>query len=225
LRLSEEFTIEGSPETVWAFLEQPEFVASCMPGMEAVEVLDADNVRVRMSQRLGPMSATFEAKVKVLERVENESIRFEAVGKSVRGAVGSVRALNSVTLRPVDEGTSVVFEGDVVLAGALGSVGQKVIARQASKVTEQFVENLRAGMSGEPVRAATSATAPSHALSRGRPSADFGESVAVSGEAPLRTSPAQFEAMFRWCRVSAAMSVLSVVLSFVVLLRFRRGSR
>ena len=38
------------------------------------------------------MTATFEAKVTVLERVEHELIRFQATGKSVRGAIGNVRA-------------------------------------------------------------------------------------------------------------------------------------
>ncbi len=220
MRLSEEFTIDRNPETVWGFLEQPEFVASCMPGMEAVEVLDPDNVRVRMSQRVGPMSATFEAKVKVLERVENESIRFEAVGKSVRGAIGSVRALNSVTLRPVAEGTSVVVEGDLVLAGALGSVGQKVVARQASKIAEQFAGNLRAGISGEPLPAATATAAPG----RGTPAVSHGPNATVAG-AYGGTSTEQLAVVLRWCRISAALSALSVVVSIGGLLRRRRVPR
>jgi hypothetical protein len=42
----------------------------------------------------------------------------------------------------------VVVEGDVVLAGALGSVGQKVVARQAAKMTAAFAESLRSALDG-----------------------------------------------------------------------------
>ena len=95
------------------------------------------------------MTATFEAKVTVLERVTDELIRFRATGKSVRGAIGNLRTENTVRLRGTAEGTSVLVEGDLVLAGALGSVGQKVVARQAAKVTAEFAANLQRALNGE----------------------------------------------------------------------------
>ena len=147
MRLTEQFTVDEELPKLWTFLEQVEQVAACVPGIEAVEVVDPDNLRVRVTQAIGPMSATFDSRVRVLERVEGKSIRFEAIGKSVRGAIGSVRATNSVTLKPADPGTLVTVEGDIALAGALGSVGQKVVARQANKVTAEFASNLRRALS------------------------------------------------------------------------------
>ena len=64
-------------------------------------VADADNVNVRATQSVGPMTATFDAKITVVERVPNELIRFNAIGKSVRGAIGNVRTSNAVHLRAV----------------------------------------------------------------------------------------------------------------------------
>lgn len=150
MRMQQEFTVTEPVSAVWKFFEEPETVAGCLPGVEQVTVLDKDNVQVRATQSLGPMTATFEAKVTVLERVTDELIRFRAAGKSVRGAIGNLRTENTVRLRGTAEGTSVLVEGDLVLAGALGSVGQKVVARQAAKVTAEFAANLQRALNGEP---------------------------------------------------------------------------
>jgi carbon monoxide dehydrogenase subunit G len=147
VKLHQEFVVAEPVATVWKFFDKPEAVADCMPGVEQVTVLDPDNVQVRATQSIGPMTATFDAKVTVLERVTGELIRFRASGRSVRGAIGNVRTENTVTLRPCPEGTNVAVDGDVVLAGALGSVGQKVVARQADKVTAEFAANLRTALS------------------------------------------------------------------------------
>jgi carbon monoxide dehydrogenase subunit G len=114
-----------------------------------VNILDDENVQIRATQSVGPMTATFDAKVTVLERVPEELIRFRAAGRSVRGAIGNVRTDAAVKLRSIPAGTSVAVDSDVVLAGALGSVGQKVIARQASKVTAEFAANLQRALSGD----------------------------------------------------------------------------
>ena len=75
MRLHEEFQVSKPVAAVWTFFEEPELVARCLPGVEAVEVLDADNLSVRATQSIGPMTATFETRVTVLDRVPNEMIQ------------------------------------------------------------------------------------------------------------------------------------------------------
>jgi uncharacterized protein len=205
MRMSQEFTVTEPVSAVWKFFEEPESVARCMPGVEQVTVLDADNVQVRATQSLGPMSATFEAKVTVLERVTDELIRFRAAGRSVRGAIGNLRTENTVRLRDTADGTSVLVEGDLVLAGALGSVGQKVVARQAGKVTAEFAANLQRALRGElPVLAGP---AP-------------GREVRTAGRVAAVTAAATSD---RWGKAAVALSGVSVALSVIILIRQRRG--
>ena len=207
MKLHQEFVVAEPVETVWKFFDKPEAVADCMPGVEQVTVLDPDNVQVRATQSIGPMTATFDAKVTVLERVTEELIRFRASGRSVRGAIGNVRTENTVTLRPCPEGTNVAVDGDVVLAGALGSVGQKVVARQADKVTAEFAANLRRALNGEPP---VPAKARANALANTDASADFG----------ARPAPSD-----RWGLVAAALSGASLAIGVIILIRQRRGAR
>lgn len=205
MRMQQEFTVTEPVSAVWKFFEEPESVARCMPGIEQVTVLDADNVQVRATQSVGPMTATFDAKVTVLERVTDELIRFRAAGKSVRGAIGNLRTENTVRLRGTTDGTSVLVEGDLVLAGALGSVGQKVVARQADKVTAEFAANLRRALGGELLELA----APRPGRAARPPGRPAGAPAAVPSD--------------RWGKAAAALSGVSVALSVIILIRQRRG--
>jgi hypothetical protein len=123
----------------------------------------------------------------------------------------------TVQLEPSGERTVVLVEGDVALAGALGSVGQKVVAKQAGKVTAQFARNLEAALGGgRPEAAGTAATTPAaEGAAAARPS--LRALPAVSDPVPAAGDP--------WSKVAAALSAVSVVLSIVALRRSRRRSR
>ena len=154
MKFRHEFRVRESSDKVWRFFERPLDVARCIPGVEAAEPLEDgdDSYSVRATQKLGPMSATFQAKVRITERVHGERIEFTATGKAVRGAVGNFRAQNAVRLIPAGDETCVAVEGEVALAGVLGTVGSAVINKQAAKTTAAFACNLEQALSaaGEP---------------------------------------------------------------------------
>jgi uncharacterized protein len=212
MKLREQFEVAQPVASVWTFFEQPERVAQCVPGVEQLTVVSADDIDVQLTHSIGPMTATFAAKVLIVERVAEKLIAFTATGKSVRGAMGNVRASVLVQLEPTGDGTVVIVEGDVALAGALGSVGQKVVAKQAGKVTAQFARNLEASLGGR------TNTPPAAATAAGQRS-------------PARPSPISLPAVSErpasdpWPKVAAALSAVSVVLGIIALRQGRRRSR
>jgi carbon monoxide dehydrogenase subunit G len=213
VKLREEFEVAEPVASVWTFFESPEAVAQCVPGVEQLTVVTPDDIDVRLTQSIGPMTATFAATVKIVERVPEKLIAFTATGKTVRGAMGNVRATVTVQLEPVGDRTVVLVEGDVALAGALGSVGQKVVAKQAGKVTAQFSRNLETALGGGDL------SRPAAAAATGR---------TTTAPAALRTLPAVTDAppaADPWSKVAAALSAVSVVLGLVALRRSRRRSR
>jgi hypothetical protein len=124
-----------------------------------------------------------------------------------------VRATVSVQLEPAGDRTVVLVEGDVALAGALGSVGQKVVAKQAGKVTAQFSRNLEAALGGSSAAAAAQPGTTERAAS----SRTSVPSLPPVTEGPVAADP--------WSKVAAVLSAVSVVLSIVALRRPRRRSR
>lgn len=218
MKLREEFSVERSPLEVWEFFDQPERVARCLPGLEEATVVDADNVEIVATQSVGPMSATFKMRVKVLERVPLEFVRFEAVGKSVRGASGNIRINQTVSLRRRESATSIGVDADVVLAGALGSVGQKVVAKQAGKVTSAFAENLRRELS-QPSSNRAGLTddvqsARAEVRSAPRAGASQAEMLQITRESNVR-----------WEKITAVSSVVSTALSALMAVRWWRRDK
>lgn len=150
MKVQQSFSIDQPRDRVWEFLLNIPDVARCVPGVEEVEVIDDEHSRVRLTQAVGPMSATFDLAMRITERVEHERLQFTASGKAVKGAAGSVRTINTVSLTPDGAGTRVALDADMAMGGVLGSIGQKVIARQATGVTIEFASALERALNGEP---------------------------------------------------------------------------
>jgi carbon monoxide dehydrogenase subunit G len=210
MKVQESFVITEPREKLWAFLEQVDRVAQCVPGVESVEQVDADNSNVRVTQAVGPMTATFEIKMRVTEREPLERMQFTAIGRAVKGAVGNVRSTNIVRLADVAGGTRVDVEADLALGGVLGSVGQKVVTKQAGQVTRSFAASLERSINGAAAPAAPATPAPAAARRRAPTAAP------APGPAPARIA-FDVPAMPAWQRpeiLSALITLLAAVLGF-----------
>ncbi|MCW3006948.1 MAG: carbon monoxide dehydrogenase subunit, partial [Solirubrobacterales bacterium] len=163
MKVQQSFVIAQPRERLWEFFEQVDVVARCVPGVESVEVVDAENSKIRMTQAVGPMTATFDLKMKITERRPQELMEFTAVGRAVRGAAGNVRTVNIVTLEEAEDGTRVNLSSDMAMGGVLGSVGQKIIAKQAGAITQEFSASLERAINGEPAPSGAPAEPPAAA--------------------------------------------------------------
>lgn len=214
MKYKQEFRVTENVAKVWEFFAQFERVAQCVPGVQKAEVIDSDNVIVTLAQRLGPMSATFDARVQITERIVREKIEFSSTGKAVRGAIGNFRSTNTVLLTAEGEHTHVTVTGDVALGGALGSVGEKVIAKQAEKVTTEFSRNLELALSGK----AGKADATSGDNGAPQVAADPAPRAAAPGPEPRREAlPAVGASSELWSKVSAALSGAALIVGLIVL--------
>lgn len=230
MKYEQSFQVSQNVATVWNFFSQFDRVAWCMPGLQKAEVIDADSLDVVLAQRVGPMTATFQARVQITERVENQSIGFTSIGKAIRGAIGNFRSINSVTLASVDEGrvTAVTVTGEVALGGALGSLGQKVVAKQAEKMTAEFAKQLERVLSaGDDKKDATAAdTSPAngnassaHSAPSALPSTQpAGQDLTASRHLATSTQgPSMEGALLFWARLTAlgTLGTFSVALALL----------
>lgn len=232
MKYEQSFQVAQNIATVWNFFSQFDRVAWCMPGLQKADVIDADSLDVVLAQRVGPMTATFQARVQITERVEQQSMGFTSIGKAVRGAIGNFRSTNSVTLASVDEGraTAVTVTGEVALGGALGSLGQKVVAKQAEKMTAEFAKQLERVLSDGDEKKATAAVdaSPSSEGVESTPSASSSQSgsqpaVPAQIVSPHRVVPCQSPSMegalLFWSRLTAFGSLGTFAVGLVLLWR------
>ena len=142
MHFEETFSVPKPTDTVWGFFAEPERLALCVPGVDSVEPLEDGRSKVRMTQKVGYLSATFDLKMHVSGREEGRMLEVTSIGRSVRGAVGELRSTNRVQLTPEDGGTRIDLTADIGVGGMLGSVGQKVMASKAKEVARQFAANV-----------------------------------------------------------------------------------
>jgi carbon monoxide dehydrogenase subunit G len=149
MNFEDSFVVASSPGVLWELFQDVPTMARCIPGVKDVEVIDEDHFTARLSQTIGPVSATFSVKVSVLEREEGSGLRFDALGKTTRGAVSHLRTSGSLRLTEEGDATRVTLRADAALSGVLGTVAEKVLVKHTRKVTEQFAEAVRREISGE----------------------------------------------------------------------------
>jgi uncharacterized protein len=129
-------TIAAPIEKVWDFLMDPYQVGPCMPGFQAVEVIDPHTFNARVGVGIAAVKATFTMDVRMVE-LEPPT---RAMGKAHGMAPGSAVDITSATsLREAGAGTTTMqWSADVVVSGTLASLGARLLTSTAQKMTAQF---------------------------------------------------------------------------------------
>ncbi len=69
MRVEQSFTVPEPRERVWEFFEtEVERVTRCIPGIESFEDLGEDKYRVKITQKVGSIGATFDLKAQLDRR-------------------------------------------------------------------------------------------------------------------------------------------------------------
>lgn len=134
--------INAPRSRVWDFLMDPHQVGSCGPGVESIEVIDADHFKAKAKVGVGFISARFVVDIAIAERVGSERAVLKIRGQAPGSAVDGTAEMN---LSGADEGpTTMAWAADVNIAGTLASVGARLIEGTAHKMIGQTFDCIRA---------------------------------------------------------------------------------
>jgi carbon-monoxide dehydrogenase small subunit len=143
------FTVDYSPDQVWAFMSDVNALASCLPGAEILEQ-DGDTLKGRIAIKFGPISAAFNGTA-VLERNDAQ------LKGTLRGAgtdtISHSRAKGDIGFRlhaqNGQQQTRVEITLDHVLQGPLAQFSRSGLVRNfVSHMIATFGRNLVARMGG-----------------------------------------------------------------------------
>jgi carbon monoxide dehydrogenase subunit G len=133
--------IKAPRDQVWSFLMDPDQVGSCGPGVESIEVIDADHFRAKAKVGVGFISARFVVDMTVAERNEPELAVLKAHGQAPGSAVD---ATADMRLSGPEAGpTTMDWSADVTISGTLASVGARMVEGTANKMIGQTFECIR----------------------------------------------------------------------------------
>jgi len=134
--------IAAPRDRVWSFLMDPNEVGSCGPGVETIEVIDADHFKAKARVGIGFSSARFVVDMTVAERNEPELAVLKAHGQAPGSAVDATA--NMALSGPADGPTTMDWSADVTISGTLASVGARMIEGTANKMIGQTFDCIKA---------------------------------------------------------------------------------
>lgn len=134
--------IAAPRDRVWAFLMDPAQVGSCGPGVESIEVVDADHFKAKAKVGVGFISARFNVDMTIAERAEPERAVIKAHGQAPGSAADAVATM--VLAGPAEGPTRMDWSADVTISGTLASVGARMIEGTANKMIGQTFDCIRA---------------------------------------------------------------------------------
>jgi len=160
MKMSDERIIEADRATVWAALLNPEVLKECVPGAQEVTGNPQDGYEATVTQKVGPVKATFKGAVTISNMIEPESLTLSGEGKG--GAAGFAKGGADVRLEEVPEGTRLIYDVEAKVGGKLAQLGSRIVDGFAKKMADSFFVRL-----GEVIEGPKDEDAPEEAEKKG----------------------------------------------------------
>lgn len=137
---SGQYLIPAPRAIVWEALNNPDLLAASLQGCEEMTRLSDDVFAAKVKAKIGPVSATFTADLKLSDIKEPESYSIAVSAKG--GAVGFGKGTAHVTLEPGEanrEGSTLLsYSVNARVGGKLAQVGSRLIDAAARKMADDF---------------------------------------------------------------------------------------
>ena len=147
MQLVHEFSVPVPVEQAWQVLTDVERIAPCLPGAELTGV-DGDAYHGQVKIKVGPITAQYRGTASFAEKDEaRHRVVLKASGRDTRGQ-GNASATVTAEMAPADGGTTVSIVTDLSISGRAAQFGRGVMADVSTRLLEQFVRNLEAGVLG-----------------------------------------------------------------------------
>lgn len=134
------YSLQGSPETVYALLMDPAVLADCLPGCQQLVAAGDGTYNMKMKVALAALSGDFVGKVAMEDLVPPASYRLRVEGA---GRIGFLNGQGELRLSSVDAGSTLVsYQGEVHTGGTIAAVGQRLVDATARMMIRRFFEGL-----------------------------------------------------------------------------------
>jgi uncharacterized protein len=142
--IEDAFTVRTPVDRLWAFIQDVERIAPCMPGAELTEVVDERTWKGRVHVKFGPVQMAFAGTVVMEERDDAaHRAKLSAKGTEQRGK-GVASAKVESWLETGEEGTTVHIRSDLTITGAAAQLSRGLLPEVAKLLTKQFADCLEA---------------------------------------------------------------------------------
>lgn len=136
LEQSGEYLIHANREAVWQALNDPDVLARCIQGCQAMRKLNDEHFQTKVKAKIGPVSAAFDLDLRLSDVQAPKSYRIE--GKVKGGPAGFGKGTADVTLEEEDAATRLRYGVNASVGGKLAQVGSRLLDGAARKMADDF---------------------------------------------------------------------------------------
>lgn len=143
MKFTQTCMITADRGTVWEFLMNMDKVAGCLPGVEELKQLDADNYEGTLRVKVGPVSLSFQGTVQVEARDREQwrgIVRAEAKDRRRGGSVRAHMQMDLVETSPAETEMQVTLDAHIL--GKIGEFGQPIIRKKTQTLLQDFAEQV-----------------------------------------------------------------------------------
>ena len=163
-----EYSIAAKREAVWAALNDPEMLKTCIQGCESLEPTGDNEFRGKVAAAIGPVRAKFNVEIRLENVVPPES--YTLTGESKAGTVGFGRGSADVALIEQDGGTLLKYSAEFKVGGKLAQVGSRLVLGATKKTADDFFGCLSRKLgAGEPLAGAVEEGVADHGVAEPGP--------------------------------------------------------
>jgi uncharacterized protein len=141
MELSGNRVIAADIAAVWAHLNNPDTLRTCIPGCEELTGSPEEGFAATVKQKVGPVSATFKGEVTLENVIPGQS--YTIVGEGKGGVAGFAKGSADVVLVTVEGGTELTYTATAKVGGKLAQLGNRIIGGFAKKMADQFFERFQ----------------------------------------------------------------------------------
>src|ERR1700689_1116384 len=150
MQMNDSQRIPAAREKVWAALNDPEVLKTCIPGCQKLEMSSPTEMTATVVFKVGPVKATFGGKVTLSDLDPPNSYRISGEGSG--GVAGFAKGGATVRLESESaEVTILHYAVDAQIGGKLAQLGGRLIDSTAKKLAGEFFAAFGAVVGGAAV--------------------------------------------------------------------------
>ena len=143
-----EYQIAAGRETVWAALNDPSVLQSCLEGCESFDKISDTDFKAKMTTRVGPIRTKFSCAIQLSDIDPPNSYTLSGQGDG--GPSGFAKGSVKVALKENEGATVLSYAVDASLRGKIGQMGARVVDNVARSMADKFFGQLSAMVVDEP---------------------------------------------------------------------------
>lgn len=140
LEVQGEQTLQLGRVELWRMRNDPEVLATTIPGCNAVRRIDEDRYEMGLKIQVANVSGEYTGSVAITDKREPEHYVLSVEGQ---GSIGFMKGTAAFDLEPQGEGETLLrYSGSAELGGVVAGVGQRVLAGVAKFLVGRFFNAL-----------------------------------------------------------------------------------